>query len=366
MASIIIVLAIIIILIIICFVTIYIEKIKALIKLCNLSSTDIETYFNSYEAYSHQHMISSKDDYKNKKPATTFVINSDKKPSEYTAECYSILNTLCALGNIKKMYIPKCIDNTKSLIKNQELQEKEISQELKCSPNSKILELGCGCGRIACHISEVTKSTVYGINIDKVQIKDAISYSKQNKKDVNILFADFNDKLPFEDNMFDAVYTVQGLLAFVSDFTYTFSEIYRILKPNGRFVISDVVLLDNFDKNKKRHLELMQNARYVMAGGNFVYYKYIEDFARNVNFKIFKSQGGKYPNVAQELELLKLEDKNFENIQKFINFFTKIGVLPIHMNDLIKRLREGGKELIEMEELNLLTMNWDFTFEKPG
>ena len=40
-------------------------------------------------------------------------------------------------------------------------------------------------------------------------------------------------------------------------------------------------------------------------------------------------------------------------------------ILPKYMNDLIKRLRSGGNDLVEMEKKNLLTTIWDFNFEKP-
>ena len=99
-------------------------------------------------------MISTLEDYNNKRPSTGFVVTG-KKPSEYIADCYSILNMLCALGNVKKMYVPKCVDNKKSLKENQELYEKEIAYKLKCKKGGKILELGSGCGRIAYHMSNI-------------------------------------------------------------------------------------------------------------------------------------------------------------------------------------------------------------------
>ena len=66
----------------------------------------------------------------------------------------------------------------KSIIENQELCEIEIAKNLNVKPNNNILELGCGCGRIAYHISKLTDCKVYGINIDEKQLDDAKKYTK--------------------------------------------------------------------------------------------------------------------------------------------------------------------------------------------
>ena len=138
--------------------------------------------------------------FNNNVPPSRFIIQNEIKPSKFTADCYSILNDLCSLGNVKKMYIPKCIDINKTFIENQNLYEGEVAKKLNVSSNKTLLEIGSGCGRIAYHISTLTDCTVYGINIDEKQINDAISYSKSKKYNkTKFLFCDLNDNLPFND-----------------------------------------------------------------------------------------------------------------------------------------------------------------------
>jgi len=127
----------------------------------------------------------------------------------------------------------------------------------------------------------------------------------------------------------------------------------------------DVVLLDDFDRYDIEHLELLKNSRMIMAGGVFVHHKYIEKFAKDVGFNIVSSRGGPPPNLAQELPLLIKEHDHFNLIEKLIWFATKIRLLPSYMPDLMKRLRFGGDDLVELEQRNLLTMDWDFCFQKP-
>ena len=344
------------------------EKFKALERLKKIKSENLDKYFKSYyKIFNDQTMVSTLDDFNTGKPPATFTIQEvDVKPSEYTADCYSILMDLCALGNLKKIYIPRCIDDTKSLPENQTLYEQDIGRNLKVGKGSKILEIGSGCGRIAYDMSQFTGADVYGLNIDNEQIKDAEKYAKSQKTDkLKFIFSDLNDKQPFEDNFFDGIYTFQGCVSFISDHASFFKEMFRILKPGGILYIVDAVLLDNFSRDNKYHLELLKNSRMVMAAGVFVHYKYIEKYAEESGFNILSSKGGTFPNLAQELPLLIKEHAHFNGIEKLVNFCSKLGILPNYMPELIKRLRFGGDDLVKMEENNLLTMDWDFCLQKP-
>lgn len=344
------------------------DRFKALERLKKINKESLDKYFQSYDKiFNDQTMVSTLDDFNKGKPPATFTIQEvDVKPSEYTADCYSILMDLCALGNLKKIYIPRCIDDTKSLPENQTLYEQQVGRNLEVGKDSKILEIGSGCGRIAYDMSKFTGADVYGINIDSEQIKDARNFAKSQKTHkLKFKFSDLNDRQPFEDNFFDGIYTFQGCVSFISDHTSFFNEMFRILKPGGILYIVDAVLLDNFNRENKYHLELLKNSRMVMAGGVFVHYKYIEKYAQQSGFDILSSKGGIFPNLAQELPLLINEHAHFNGIEKLVNFCSKLRILPSYMPELIKRLRFGGDDLVKMEENNLLTMDWDFCFKKP-
>ena len=342
------------------------EKFKILKSLCNLDKEKLDLYYESYgKIFNDQKMISTLDDYENKREPAKFIISEDTKESEYTANCYNILSDLCSLGNVKKMYIPRLVNSNKSLIENQVLYENEIAKKMNLSPNGKILEIGCGCGRIAYNISLITGCQVIGINIDMKQINDAIEFSKNNNSKNKFIYHDLNDIMPFNDNTFDSIYSFGGCLSFINQHTSFFSEIFRILKPNCNFILSDGVLLDNFNRENANHLKLMVNSRMVMAGGVFLHYKYYEDMAKDSGFETIFSRGGDSPTLAQELSLLESEHANFERIQNIIYFLVSCKIIPEHMYDLILRLRLGGEDLIEMEKNNLLTMTWEFCFKKP-
>jgi len=342
------------------------EKVQAFQRLCNIDKNKMDLYYDSYQKiFNDQKMISTLDDYNHQKPPTQFVIPENKKPSEYTADCYSVLNDLCTLGNVKKMYIPRMVDSTQGILENQLLYEKQVSEKLNVKPGGKLLEIGCGCGRISHHVSQNTKCQVYGINIDKKQLSDARLFAQKHNTNNVFLFQDLNDTLPFKDNTFDAIYEFGGFTSFINNYDKVFSEMYRVLKPGGIFFISDCVLLDNFDRKNKDHLKLMVHSRMVMAGGVFLHYKYFEQIAQTAGFKLLESKGGDPPHLVPELPLIIKEHEHFNKIETTIHSLSKCKLIPAHMYDLIIRLRTGGNDLVEMGKQNLLTMDWEFYLKKP-
>ena len=343
------------------------EKYKAYIRLCNLEEDVQRDYMDSYDkVFNDQSMISTLDDYNKKRKPARFTIKDTESPSKYTADCYSVLHDLCALGNVKKMYIPKQIDSLKTLEQNQDLWEEEVSKKINVRSGGKLLEIGCGCGRIAHHMSQLTQCQVYGINIDETQLKDARQYASKHKTNNQFLFKDLNNPLPFPDNEFDSIYEFGAFTSFIKNYKKVFKELFRVLKPGGILYISDAVLLDNFDRANPTHLELLVNARQVMAGGAFLHYKFFEDFGKHAGFSLLSSNGGEFPDVAHELPVLKKTHEDFNNIENCIYMLSKCNVIPPHLNGLIKRLRKGGDNLITMEEDMLLTMGWEFYFKKPN
>jgi sterol 24-C-methyltransferase len=66
---------------------------------------------------------------------------------------YHVLNHLCALGDVEKMYIPPVYDISKGVYANQMLFEDDMIEKLEAGPGDTFLEVGCGRGRIAHHVA---------------------------------------------------------------------------------------------------------------------------------------------------------------------------------------------------------------------
>merc|ERR550525_628809 len=126
---------------------------------------------------------------------------------------YKVLNRLCTLGNVEKMYIPPIMDAKKGVFENQMIFEADFADQLNLGPGKKALEIGCGRGRITHHVASHTGASVVGMNIDPMQIKIANAYANETGLADQLKFVEgnMNDPFPFFDETFDAFYQVQAM-----------------------------------------------------------------------------------------------------------------------------------------------------------
>jgi len=99
--------------------------------------------------------------------------------------------------------------------------------------DKRILDFGCGDGRYSIKFADARK--VIGIDISKPMIELAnASLKKSDLKNIEFLEADGN-KLPFDDNSFDIVFSNFVLVHF-KDIRKPLKEIYRVLDKKGVFI----------------------------------------------------------------------------------------------------------------------------------
>jgi ubiquinone/menaquinone biosynthesis C-methylase UbiE len=112
-----------------------------------------------------------------------------------------------------------------------------------CKPNenSNILDVGCGISSIL-HFLPGKKT---GIDSLADVYKELYTYPQ----DLNILKADC-ESLPFENNQFDIIFCTNAYDHF-NNLDSANKEIYRVLKPNGFFILA----VEIFYKTKDRGIE---------------------------------------------------------------------------------------------------------------
>lgn len=100
-------------------------------------------------------------------------------------------------------------------------------------PSLRIMEYGCGMGRILNHASTIFNN-VYGVDISKTQLKFLKQYAINSDR-MNTLLLDEYGKIPVEDNFFDRIYSyaVFQHIKNNNDLVKAISEISRVLKPEG-------------------------------------------------------------------------------------------------------------------------------------
>lgn len=183
--------------------------------------------FKIFERTENEFYVNNEDDYKQVK------------------NYYQVLNRLCTLGSVEKMYIPPIIDPKVGVFENQMLFEEGFADALNVGPGKKLLEIGCGRGRISHHVATRTGANVLATNIDPTQLEIARKYANESGllgRQLEFQVANMNEPLPFPNETFDGFYQVQAM-TYAKDLRLVFGEISRVLKPGARLSVLDGVIL---------------------------------------------------------------------------------------------------------------------------
>ncbi len=101
----------------------------------------------------------------------------------------------------------------------------------------KVLEIGCGAGTVAAHLSNKQGMQVVATDADPEQVQLAKSHYDEHEN-LRFFKADATD-LPFENAEFEMVLSL-NVFHHIGDWGCVLSEVSRVLKPKGYFVFHDL------------------------------------------------------------------------------------------------------------------------------
>ena len=291
--------------------------------------------------------------------------NYEQEIQKKLVDYYSVLNHLCSVGQVEKMYIPPAIDLSGSLITNQKLFEKMMCDDLGLARGKRVLDVGCGRGRVASHMAQMSGANVVGMNIDPDQLasarKFALGHGLANR--CEFLKGDIN-QIPyaFPDESFDHVYEIQCIFSLSKDLGKTLKEIHRLLKPGGKFACLEWASLDKYDPKNSHHVSLMKRIKPLIGAIGTHSVEGCVRLLEDAGFTILKNENASVGGY--QAPLIENADKFFTRVTRAINFFVGCKILPPHFKALFDRLTKDGEAFIEADRLGLVTTSHYFLAQK--
>eukprot|EP00697_Spironema_sp_BW2_P014350 gnl/Spiro4/4778_TR2397_c0_g1_i1.p1 gnl/Spiro4/4778_TR2397_c0_g1~~gnl/Spiro4/4778_TR2397_c0_g1_i1.p1 ORF type:complete len:381 (-),score=86.53 gnl/Spiro4/4778_TR2397_c0_g1_i1:195-1271(-) len=342
-------------------ITFYIYRVTTILQafwvLYRLPESKVQAFLDSYAIYDH--------DWKNQKEMIAemgegYYETVQRKLVDY----YSVVNYLCAIGDVEKMYIPPAIDLSVSIIENQVLFERRMAKDLGLDASKNVLDIGCGRGRVAAHMAKLSGATVTGFNIDETQLDSGRKNAARNGlKNLTFQFGDVNAiPFAFPDAHFDNIYHVQ-VFSLAKDLPLLFNELYRLLKPGGKFACLDYVLKDAYNPSNPHHGDLLKRTKPLLGAiGSPTVEEYAGGLAR-AGFNILVSEDASAG--GHQAPLIDKAHVWYTSLGLWVQRLVRWGVLPRHFQTLFERLSDGGDAFCEADKLGLLTTSWYIVAQKP-
>lgn len=101
------------------------------------------------------------------------------------------------------------------------------------APGARVLDIGCGTGRLTIPLRQMTQAEIYGLDLSSEMLEQA-----KSKKGADAIYWVLGDAqaLPFPEEFFDCTFMCL-VLHHIEDKRQAIEEMYRVLKPGGRSLI---------------------------------------------------------------------------------------------------------------------------------
>jgi len=145
-----------------------------------------------------------------------------------------------------------------------------------------VLDAGCGVGGSSIFIAKNIGAQCLGITLSKRQVATATKYAEKNGISQLVRFEEKDyTNTGYADNSFDRAWALESMSTAPDKFAM-FKEMYRVLKPGGRFLLGD--WCKPFPYNVDDH-KCMQYMLYGWAIPDLLTYDELKDIIGRLGFK---------------------------------------------------------------------------------
>ena len=117
----------------------------------------------------------------------------------------------------------------------------ELAQLLSLKGGERVLDLGCGIGGPSRYLAETYGCRVVGLDLTPEFCRVAAMLAERTGLANNVEYRQGDAlAMPFAEQSFDVVWS-QNVAMNIADRDRLYVEIFRVLKPNGRYAFADVV-----------------------------------------------------------------------------------------------------------------------------
>ncbi|MEX1381961.1 bifunctional demethylmenaquinone methyltransferase/2-methoxy-6-polyprenyl-1,4-benzoquinol methylase UbiE [Lutibacter sp.] len=182
---------------------------------------------------------------------------------------------------------------------------KKVVKIIGATNPDKILDIATGTGDLAINLTETNASKIIGLDISEGMLN--VGRKKIDKLQLNnqieMVFGD-SENIPFEANYFDAITVAFGVRNF-ENLEKGLSEIYRVLKPNGTFVVLETSIPTKtpYKQGYKFYAKYILPSIGKLFSKDKTAYKYLSDSAAAFPY------GKAFNNILAKIGFIDIENK---------------------------------------------------------
>lgn len=261
--------------------------------------------------------------------------------------------------------------------------EHYIAFKIGITEGMNVLDVGCGVGGPAREIARFTGANVVGLNNNDYQLQKARCYASRDSLSDKVSFikSDFM-QMDIEDSTFDAVYAIEAT-CHAPSFEGVYSEIYRVLKPGGKFGVYEWVLTENYDETNELHRQIVYGIEVGDGIPKMFSHKVAEKALIDVGFELELAQD--MANMDDQVPWYAPLSGDWSYVRSLGDLFTffrasrvgrfatmegtgvleKIGVAPKGSKKVTEALEDAALNLVQGAKLGIFTPMMLYIVKKP-